>query len=89
MAELDFIERIEEYIESNKSQGQLNDSCFSPQFYKKRNHAYNLALGATEASVFYFGTNGYRSYYYFKSKNAKLYLLELYLNDINDYSCIQ
>jgi hypothetical protein len=89
MTEAEFIERLEEYIKNNKSQGQLDDSCFSPQFYKKRNQAYHLALDATEAKVFYFGTNSYRSYYYFKSKELKLYLIELYLDDINDYSCIQ
>lgn len=89
MTEAEFTERIEKYIENNKSQGQLDDSCFSPQFSRKRHQAYHSAIDAKEAKVCYFGTNGYRSYYYFKSKNAKLYLIELYLDDINDYSCIQ
>lgn len=89
MTEAEFIEQLEKYIENNESQGQLDDSCFSPQFYRKRNQAYKLALNATEPKAFHFATNGYRSYFYFRSKDAKLYLIELYLNDINDYSYIQ
>lgn len=89
MTEAELIEQIDKYIEDNQSQGQLDDSCFSPQFYKKKNNAYKLALKAKEPTLIHFATNGYRSYFYFKSKDTKLYLIESYLNDINDYSYIQ
>jgi hypothetical protein len=88
MAQAEFIERLEKYIENNESQGHLDKSCFSPTFYRKRIQALKEAEDSKEANVFHIGCNGYRSYFYFKSKNAKLYLIELYLDDINDYSCI-
>lgn len=89
MTEAEFIEKIENYIENNESRGHLDDSCFSPSFYKKRKTAYNEAKKFKEAKAFYFGNTGYRSYFYFKSKIGKMYLIEIYLNEIDDYSYIE
>jgi hypothetical protein len=78
-------EEIENYIKLNEPHGYLLHQCLSPSFYQAEKAALKNAIEAKEPNLFFFANNGYRSYFYFKSHDKEVYLIEFFLGEIYDY----
>lgn len=83
--ELDPYLELENYIETKEPQGFLENQCFSPSFYQSKKNAYETTKLSLKPKLCFFASNGYRSYFYYKSSNANLYLIEFFLGEIYDY----
>jgi hypothetical protein len=75
---------LESYINLNKSKNAI-DMCFSPKYYKKEREAYEKIFREDIQQLIYFAYSHYRSYFYYKSKNNKVYMFEINLGEIEDY----
>ncbi len=74
---------IENFILSNSPKDEI---CISPKDRKFQIDAYNLINKDTNNTLYLFGSSGYRTYYYYKSNNNQIYLLEVYLDKLDAYS---
>ena len=77
---------LENFITSHESQGYLSQQCFSPSVYQAEKKALQMAKDSETPKLLFFANNGYRSYFYFKSNNKNVYLIEFFLGEIYDYS---
>ena len=77
------LNEIENFIKNNIPKDEI---CISPKDRFKQNEAYTLIKNDNINTLYLFGDSGYRSYYYYKSCNNQIYLIETYLDKIDAYS---
>ena len=81
----DYINALEKFIECNKPKEEI---CISPKDYEDREEALKLIKKDKENSLYLFGGSGYRSNYYYKGCDNKIYMIETYFDEFDSYSVL-
>lgn len=77
------VNEIESFLKNNNPKDEI---CISPKDNFSQNEAYTLIKDDKTSTLYLFGSSGYRTYYYYKSCNNQIYLIETYLDKIDSYS---
>jgi hypothetical protein len=79
------MKNIENFIDTTNKK-EL--SCISPKYIHHQLLALELIKKSPSGYFKIFGSDGYRSYGYYKSSNTNIYLIESYLQELLSYSII-
>lgn len=85
LSEID-IENIEKFINTTNLR---KVSCTSPKYINHQLLALELIKKYPSGYFKIFGSDGYRSYGYYKSISNNIYNIELYLQELSSYSIIE
>ena len=76
------LNEIQNFIKNNNPKEGI---CISPKDHFTQIEALTLIKNDKINTMYLFSGSGYRSYYYYKSCNNQIYLIETYLDKIDAY----
>ncbi len=74
---------FENFIVNNNPADEI---CISPKDRYSKDEAYKNIKTDAQNTLYIFGSSGFRSYYFYKSTNNIIYLVETYMDKIDSYS---
>jgi hypothetical protein len=80
------IENIEKFINTADLEGI---PCISPKYIHRQLLALELIKKSPSGYFKIFGSDGYRSYGYYKSINTNIYFIESYLQELSSYFIVK
>ena len=79
---------IEEFIKNNKPIESFNN-CFSPKHILPKRKAWGKISNSPEQNLAFFALEGYSNYGYYRSKDRHIYMIKLYLGELDSYLFIE
>ena len=79
---------IEEFIKNNKPIESFNN-CFSPKHIPPKRKAWAKISNSIEQNLAIFALEGYSNYGYYRAKDGHIYMIKLYLGELDSYLLIE
>jgi hypothetical protein len=79
---------IEEFIKNNKPIESFNN-CFSPKHIPPKRKAWEKISNSIEQNLAIFALEGYSNYGYYRAKDRHIYMIKLYLGELDSYLLIE
>jgi len=79
---------IEEFIKNNKPKDSLG-TCFSPKHIIPQRKAKDKIFKSLEQNFIIFALEGYSNYGYYRANDGHIYMIELYLGNLDSYLLIE